>query len=184
MGDCPRFPVFLCLALFGLFGAGLFGASLFGVPVWPFLFRLNSPTVAGMSSSDLIVTEWGDDSIAPTIDGVETISTDTVRIQLSQPIAPGAWTVITHLASGTSVWLGSLPGDVNNDGVSAPSDILAVIDCLNGTAGHGCGDAQLEVDRSGEAGPADILQVIDLLNGAGSFDAWLNTTLGSSPCGS
>lgn len=144
--------------------------------------RFNSPTVAGMTSSELIVTEWGDDSIAPTIDSVETISTDTVRIQLSQPIAPGAWTVITHLPSGTSVCLGSLPGDVNGDGVAAPSDILAVIDCLNGTAGQGCGDAQVDVDRSGEAGPSDILRVIDLLNGAGAFDAWLNATLGPSPC--
>lgn len=145
--------------------------------------RFNGPAVDGMSPSDLIVTEWGSENTAPTIESVEAILDDTVRIELSQPIAPGVWTVITHVASGTSVCLGALPGDMNNDGVSEVSDILAVIDCLHGTPRQGCGDMQFDADRSGEVRTSDVLRVIDLLNGAGEFDSWRNATLGPSPCG-
>ena len=62
-----------------------------------------------------------------------------------------------------------------NDDTSAPSDILYVIDCLNGV--RTCDDFQCDVDRSLQCGPPDILRVIDLLNGAGQYAPWLNKNM-------
>ncbi len=140
-----------------------------------------APTTA-VTPDDLLVTEWGSDGVAPTITGIDVLADDTVRINLDQPIAPGAWTTFTHLDSGTSVCIGSLPGDVNGDGTTDPADILGVIDCINGAAGHSCELPRADADRSGDLSPEDILVVVDLLNGAGAFDAWMGATLGQSPC--
>jgi hypothetical protein len=71
--------------------------------------------------------------------------------------------------------LGHLPGDVDADGVSAPPDILWLVDCLNGVLS--CETWQCDVDRSGQYGPPDIARVIELLNGAGLYDPWLYRSL-------
>lgn len=92
-----------------------------------------------------------------------------------QSIPTGRWTTITHNASGSSVRLGYLPGDVNGDATSSPVDILAIIDNLNGLTT--LPSYSTDVDRSGVTNPADILRVIDLLNGAGAYDVWNGVTL-------
>jgi len=99
-------------------------------------------------------------------------------ITLDRAISTGEVTTITYLADGgthTTLVLSSLPADVSGDGTSAPSDILWLIDCLNGVGT--CEILQCDADRSALCGPPDILRVIDLLNGAGEFDPWLNKTL-------
>ena len=99
-------------------------------------------------------------------------------ITLDRAISTGEVTTITYWADDgghTTLVLNSLPADVSGDDTSAPSDILYLIDCLNGV--RTCEMPQCDVDRSGVCGPPDILRVIDLLNGAGEFDAWLNRTL-------
>lgn len=123
--------------------------------------------------------------VCPTIANVAQGATEFDRvITLSQVIPAGEWTCVQDNASGSEVCIGSLPGDVNLDGTTAPADILAVIDCLNGVAiGFPCELANTDTDRSNEAGPPDILRVIDLLNGASAFAIWLDATLPACPSG-
>lgn len=142
----------------------------------------NATPAAPIVLDDLLVMEWGSDGVPPAIAGVTDLGGNMIRVQLTEPIAPGAWTSLTHVASGTSICVASLPGDVNGDGTTGPSDILAVIDCINGVGSGACEPYSTDVDRSGQAGPADILRVIDLLNGAGTFDMFNGATLGDSPC--
>jgi hypothetical protein len=103
-------------------------------------------------------------------------------VNFSRPIGPGVWTCATYRPSAHSLQYEScfayLPGDVNGDGTSDPSDILRLIDCINGVAS--CQMYQGDIDRSGAIGPPDILRVIDLLNGAGVYEPWLNQSL--LPC--
>ncbi|MFQ5463443.1 MAG: hypothetical protein ACE5E5_12570, partial [Phycisphaerae bacterium] len=132
---------------------------------------------AAVTTGDFAVTSTS--GVAPTVSGIAITGTD-VTVTLSGPIPPGAWTTITYSPTSSSICLGFLPGDVNADGTSAPSDILAVIDSLNGITPRP--DFATDADRSGVAGPEDILRVIDLLNGASAFDVWLDATLGASPC--
>ena len=102
-------------------------------------------------------------------------------VQLNREITLQAWTCVTYLASGEEVCLAHLPGDVNNDGTSGPSDILWLIDCLNGVRSCGKRIWQCDIDWSGVCGPPDILWLIDLLNGAGAYDSWLNRSLPECP---
>ncbi|UCC32539.1 MAG: hypothetical protein JSU86_09695, partial [Phycisphaerales bacterium] len=94
---------------------------------------------------------------------------------LSRHVTLGGWICVTYVVTGEEVCLAHLPGDVNNDGTSAPMDILYLIDCLNGL--RLCEIWQCDVDRSGMCGPPDILRVIDLLNGAAVYDEWRDRSL-------
>ena len=73
--------------------------------------------------------------------------------------------------------LGYLPADVNNDKLSNASDVLLLIDALNGVATPVPAPYQTDTDRSGATNANDVLRVIDLLNGAGVYDPWLGATL-------
>lgn len=116
----------------------------------------------------------------PQVIGVTALNADTVRVDLDRPISPGKWTCIKLASDPTQkTCVGYLPGDVNADLTSAPSDILAVIDSLNGVTPRP--DFATDADRSGQAGPEDILRVIDLLNGAAALDVWLDETLPACP---
>ncbi len=113
--------------------------------------------------------------------GVAPVVTDamidgsTTTVHFDSFIPSGAWTTITHWPTGAVTRVGYLPADVNNDKISNPGDILAVIDSLNGVTP--LPDYATDADRSGVADPSDILMVIDLLNGAGSYDPWLDQSL-------
>ncbi len=104
-------------------------------------------------------------------------------LQLDGPIPYGAWTQITYDPSGESICLGYLPGNVNLDTATDPSDIIAVIDCINGITPEPCMVSSADVDRSGSIDPSDIIMVIDLLNGASGYDVWFVQSLPPSPCG-
>lgn len=132
--------------------------------------------VSGVASSHLTIMQEGGVEPPPTIVSVMPILEDTLNVQLSGPIAVGAWTTITHLPSATSVSLGYLPGDVNGDGTSSPIDILKLIDFLNGV-GPALNLWSTDINRSGAAEPSDVLRVIDLLNGAEAFDVFNGMTL-------
>lgn len=99
-------------------------------------------------------------------------------ITLQRPITPGEITNITYTdGSGgeTTGFFTSHPGNVDGDGSTAPSDILRLIDYLNGVDTAPWGVYSEDIDHSGQWGPPDILRTIDLLNGAGAFHPWLNT---------
>jgi hypothetical protein len=80
------------------------------------------------------------------------------------------------------VLLGFLPADVDKSLVSTASDVLYIIDVLNGIVGDLNDLASCDVDRSGACVASDILRVIDLLNGSATTRAWLNVGLGEPPC--
>ncbi len=77
------------------------------------------------------------------------------------------------------VFVGFLPGDVNLDGVSNATDILSLIDGLNGVTPLPL--EQMDINRSGLASASDILRLIDLLNGASSTQPWLGASLPDRP---
>ncbi|MBU0718935.1 MAG: hypothetical protein KJ749_11855, partial [Planctomycetes bacterium] len=106
----------------------------------------------------------------------------TVQITVNHPITPGTWTRITHIASGASVCVGYLPGDVNGDGVVTASDIAALIDTLNGVEGRDRPIYSTDIDRSGLPRAHDVLRLVDLLNGAGTYRPWITEALPPSPC--
>jgi hypothetical protein len=142
--------------------------------------------VSDLTPSDFSITEEGGDGLAPSIAQLSILRNDTVRLIVSGPIEPGAWTVFTHNASGTSVRVGYLPGDANGDGWAAAVDLLVLVDGLNGE--HSLEGWQGDIDRNGIQDEADVQTLTDLLQGNGAFDAWVGRTLpgrvpsaGSSP---
>ncbi len=116
-------------------------------------------------ADEFTVVQEGGSGEAPSLVGLEAIGPSRLRMRLDRPISPLAWTTIRHEASGTQVRLGYLPGDVNADKTSVPSDILDLIDSLNGLPPVRS-IWSTDIDRSGETTPADILELIDLLTGA------------------
>jgi hypothetical protein len=120
-------------------------------------------------------------------------SANSYDVVFDRPITPGAWTtLIANVVDSVSglpiegdpmdrVELGFLPGDVNGDGTSAPSDVLVLIDHLNGVASQALEDWQCNIDHLGKCKPADILRLIDLLNGVNTSQRWLNATLPPRP---
>lgn len=136
-------------------------------------------TVASLPDLDFTVTRTPAGP-APTIMNVSDDGANTVTLTLDGPIAPGAWTCFTH-SSGQQTCLGYLPGDVDASHAATASDILSVIDNLNGALVTPLETWQCDVDRSGACNAADVLGVIDLLNGAGDFDSWNNVSLPACP---
>ena len=133
---------------------------------------------SSLVAEDFSVSQVGGEGSPPTVVAVIPSDADPTKVGLllSDEIGLGAWTVITHVASDTSMRIGYLPADVNNDRLSNANDVLALIDFLNGVGGA-LEDYQTDTDRSGAANASDILRVIDLLNGAGVYDEWLGATL-------
>jgi hypothetical protein len=155
----------------------------------------SASNVFGWSSVDLVfsellkfdlepwnfsVVEVGGTGSSPQVVGVMPLGPAGVRLTLSETIEPGAWTCIYNGGSGTKTCIGYLPADVNGDRTSGPTDILRLIDHLNGVVNPPYGLWQTDANRSGSAEPSDVLRVIDLLNGADAFDPWLGRTL--PPC--
>lgn len=128
-----------------------------------------------MSPDRFIVSQQGGTQEVPVVDSVQMLSESVVRITLNEPVEPGAWTLIEDSLSGVYLHLGFLPGDVDGNGTAAPSDILSLIDALNGMSQLPAWSADL--DRSGVAAPADIITIIDLLNGVGGYSAWNGVSL-------
>jgi len=131
-----------------------------------------------IAAEDFTVTVT--DGTPPDITGVS-VSQNVVTLELDAFIPPGEWTQFSHDCSETSVCLGYLPADVENDAHSGADDILWLIDCLNDV--ETCETWQCDVDRSDVCGAPDVLMVIDLLNGAGVYDPWSNVSLDENPCG-
>ncbi len=139
------------------------------------------PCFSVRSPGDFTVTEVGGDGEPPDITVVTPLDDWNVRLSLSEQIKPGAWTRITYVPAALSVEIGSLPGDVNGDGVSLPADILGLIDDLDGQAEEPMEAWQCDVDRSGRCTAQDILRVIDVLNGAEAYEVWNGRSLPDRP---
>jgi len=134
-------------------------------------------TIATVGLNDFeLVQNGGSTANTPAIASVEQIDADHLLLTLDGPIVPGAWTTIIHTMSGSRVRLGFMPGDVNGDAAATATDILELIDFLNGVS-EPHEPWSTDVDRSGATNATDILEVIDLLNGAGQYPAYNNTRL-------
>lgn len=125
-------------------------------------------------AEEFSVVQEGGLTQAPNVAGVSPFNNE-LTIHLTHPISVGAWTSIIHNPSETFIRIGYLPADVNGDGSSTPTDILALIDSLNGVTIRP--HESTDINRSGIAEPSDILRVIDLLNGAGAFEVWNGASL-------
>lgn len=97
-------------------------------------------------------------------------------ITLTRPITQGAATTITAKGSGTMATFISHPANVNSNSAAGPSDIIDLIDHLNGVRVPPLNMWQCDIDRSGVCAPPDILSEIDLLNGSSGFRVWNGTT--------
>jgi len=124
-----------------------------------------------LTMEDFAVSQSGGSGPVPEVVDVEPMSGGRVRVVLSRAVSPGAWTTIEQCETQTRVRLGYLPADVNGDGVSAASDILDLVDALNGV-GASRSIWSLDIDRSGEVNATDVLQLVDLLKGAGAYPAY------------
>jgi hypothetical protein len=130
-----------------------------------------------MTTEDFEIMTAGRLEPTATLLAVEYIPLRSVRLVLSDPIEPGAWTTVTHLGSGTSLRVGSLPGDVNGDGSVGPADVDELIYHLEGQDADPLAPWQCDIDRSGQCTAADLLRLIDLLNGAEAYATWNGVSL-------
>lgn len=89
----------------------------------------------------------------------------------------GTWTTLTHTDTGASVRIGSLPGDINNDGMVDSADTGDLISHLRQEAVPPLDPWQYDIDRSGRCTPADFLRLIDLMNGADQYEIWNGASL-------
>jgi len=138
-----------------------------------------SCTIASLPDTNFTVTTTPA-MPAPTISSVTDDGANTLTLHLSGPISPGGWTCFEH-SGGGQICLGALPADVAGDRTASASDVLEIIDNLNGVRVPALEQYQCDVDRSGVCNPADVLAVIDLLNGAGAFDSWNNVAIPVCP---
>lgn len=130
---------------------------------------------SALTPADFATSEDGGDGIAVGVESVTPIGGNDLLVTFDAGIEQLAWTTLTHTASGTSVRLGHLPGDVDGDGTSGAVDLLTLIDVLNGVTSRPL--FATDVDRSGATNPVDVLRVVDLLNGAGVYDPYLGVSL-------
>lgn len=123
------------------------------------------------------LSQFGSNQPAPEIISATRMGLDSVHLTLSEPIRAGAWTCIEY--GDNNICLGALPGDVNADGQVNPSDILNLINSLNGQSNYPIW--QTDMNLSGTAEPSDILRLVDLLNGAAAFVPWNGAALSVCP---
>lgn len=107
---------------------------------------------------------------------VEELGNGFYRIHLQRPITTHQITTISYKTSSNFMTYVSHPANVNGDSSSHPTDILALIDYLNGVGSVPWGKWSCDLDRSGLCAPADIITLIDMLNGANGFATWSGTS--------
>ena len=149
---------------------------------WDSIELIMSTVSVTASVSDFSLSEVGGDGVAPSIIGASVIAATTIQLDFDAPIEPGAWTVVTHNASGSSTCLGFLPADAGQDRLASAGDINALINSINLVPGFILPDYATDINRSGLTNGQDILRLIDLLNGADEFAPWIAQTLPDNPC--
>ena len=131
--------------------------------------------VSALTGGDFSITQEGGETPAPGIRAVSVEGENRIEVLLTEAIEPGAWTTIRYECNGSSVRLGYLPGDVNQDGISTTDDVAALVYGLE-DIGSGSIWAS-DLDRSGRLTARDILRAVDLLNGGAEFEAWRGRSL-------
>lgn len=141
----------------------------------PIVIQLSSD-VTGAAAECFSLCETDTGGMAP--NGIATAmhtGGGSYSIVLDRPITPGAVTTISYEGASGFVSFGSHPANANADSLAAPTDILFVINMLNGVGSPPYGMYSQDIDHSGGFNPADILRTIDLLNGADAYIVWNGT---------
>jgi hypothetical protein len=131
-------------------------------------------SVAGMGPGDFTITENPAGSL--TVDSTNVVSANSLEVVFSGQMVPVSWLTLAHPASSTSVTIGYLPADANQDGFSSSFDVLSLIDHLNSVVTLPEPYAT-DLDRSGETNSFDVLTNIDLINGAGDYPPYNEVSL-------
>lgn len=118
---------------------------------------------------------------------VEVLHDTTVRVTFDKKFPQLRWNCLAMPCKGILLtdWIacwGRLPGDVDNSGVTSASDILEIIDNLNGVINPPLETYSCDIDVSGQCNATDILGVIDLLNGASHFQIYNNMAQPGDGC--
>jgi len=106
----------------------------------------------------------------PLPETLELLGGTDVRINFDKPFPQQRWSCVGLACQGAEdiqVCWGRLPADVDQSGVANATDVLQLIDGLNGVVA--LEDYQCDIDVTGVCNATDVLGVIDLLNGAGTF---------------
>lgn len=145
-----------------------------GVAVgWDQVDLIFTGPIAGLTTADFSVMEKknGEAAVAgPGIVSATQVDAVTWRLALDRSLTPGAWTKFMYDSTGSYVCIGDLPGDVDQGGLTGPTDIGSLIDCLNGATV--CDPWQCDIDRVPPCAAADIGGLVDLLNGTTVFQSW------------
>lgn len=152
-------------------------ANLQGMQV----FTVTAP--AGAGSTCWTLCERNSSGVANTIQSAVEGPAGTYTITLSRPITTNSTTTVTYTPSVGAPSVGVFiahPGNVNADAVVAPTDIIALIDHLNGITL--VPQRQCDIDRSNVCLPVDINALIDLLNGVTGYPVQLNSPRPPAVC--
>jgi len=117
-----------------------------------------SGDAAGMTAEDFEINDG-----RPSSPKVKNLSGNgsTVSLELDRGIQANAWTSISHKSGGGRIWVASLPGDVNADGIVDASDVMLLTDAMNGTKtlpGY-----RTDLDGDGKLDSKDLLRLIEIV---------------------
>ncbi len=126
----------------------------------------------------------------PNVLSVETTDRQNVTITIDRPITVDQWTSVRANvagAAGTSacaLHVGFLPGDVNQDGVVAPTDLFRIRQTVNLSLSpiDGAFTDYVDIDRDSNITPLDLFRFRQLINGIGpATRAWGKQSLPFGP---
>ncbi len=139
------------------------------------------------ASFALTQTGGGD---APTVASLFTEDARLITLELDRPLTPGEWTTLEILAvadcdggtlqGDTTLRIGFLPGDVNQNGIVQPTDLFAFRQIVNGffTPEFGSTNDYIDTDRNGSVTPLDLFRFRGLINGVSpATQSWAGASL-------
>lgn len=131
--------------------------------------------LAELSPYGFAVTQISGRETAPVVQDVVMQQPEQVVAVLDKPLELGTWATLIDLCSGMSVRVGFLPGDVDTNKTVTSTDLLTLIDAVNGI-----GDLSYratDMNRDGVLDEDDILRAIDLLTGVDEYPELLGKSL-------
>ncbi len=140
---------------------------------WDRVTLLFSRDGSGLPPADFAIEQSAPGRV-PQVERV-IVNGSRVILELDAVVTVGSWTRITHIASGTGVRLGHLPGDVNGSRRVTAADILALLDDLDGAIDRPT--HQTDMDRNGRVDSDDVMRLLDLINGWGGYSVFLDRSL-------
>lgn len=128
-----------------------------------------------------------------TITNIATEDARTITLSLSGPLPVQQWTTITINArsqcgqtplADIDINIGFLPGDIDQNGIVTPVDLLRFRQYLNETSTPSIGSVAnyIDTDRDGEINPLDLYRYRQLINGVSpSTQVWAGQSLQAKP---